>query len=63
VLVEVVDQDDGVHGMAQERLDVPEGGNAQRRGGLLAAAVVTLADRGHLHPGLLCEAGQGGAST
>jgi hypothetical protein len=62
VLVEVVDQDDSVHGVVQERLDVPVGGRAQCLGGV-AALVVPLADRDHLHPGLLREASQGGAST
>jgi hypothetical protein len=63
VLVEVVDQDDGVHGMVQERLEIPAAGDAQARDGLLAASVVPLAYRDHLHPGLLCEAGQGGAAA
>jgi hypothetical protein len=62
VLVEVVDQDHGVHAMVQERLDVPVGDGTQRRG-RLAAPVVPLADRDHLHPRLLGEAGQGGAAT
>jgi hypothetical protein len=62
VLVEVVDQDDRVQVVVQERLDVPVGGRAQCLGGL-AALVIPLADRDHLHPGLLGEAGQGGAST
>jgi hypothetical protein len=62
VLVEVVDQDHGVHAVAQERLDVPVGDGPQRRGGL-AAPVVPIADRDHLHPGLLRKAGQGGPPT
>jgi hypothetical protein len=62
VLIEVVDQHDGVHAVLQERLDVPVGGRAQRRGGP-AAPVVPLADRDQLHPGVLGEAGQGSAST
>jgi hypothetical protein len=62
VLVEVVDQDDRVHVVVQERLDIPVGGRAQCLGGL-AALVIPLADRDHLHPGLLGEASQGGAST
>jgi hypothetical protein len=63
VLVEVVDQDDGVHGVGQERLHVPVAGRAQHRGSLLTAPVIALTYRDHLHPGLLCEAGQGGASA
>jgi hypothetical protein len=62
VLVEVVDQDHGVHGVVQERLDVPVGGRAQRRGGL-AAPVVSLTDCDQLHPCLLGEAGQRGAAA
>jgi hypothetical protein len=63
VLVEVVDQDDGVHGVVQKRLHVLVAGDAQHLGSLLAAPVVSLAHRDHLHPGLLHEAGQGSASA
>jgi hypothetical protein len=58
VLVEVVDQNDGVHGVVQERLYVPVAGDAQGCGGLVEALAVAFADRDHLHPGLLREAGQ-----
>jgi hypothetical protein len=61
VLVEVVDEDDGIHGVVQERLDIPLADGAQRRSRLLATLVDPLAHRDHLHPGLLGEAGQGGA--
>jgi hypothetical protein len=63
VLVEVVDQDDGVHGVVQECVVVPIAGRVQLAGGLPAALVVPLADGHHLHPGLSCEARQGGAAA
>jgi hypothetical protein len=63
MLVEAVDQDDGIHGVVQERLQVTVGGGVQRHGRLLAAPVIALTYRDHLHPGLLCEAGQGSASA
>jgi hypothetical protein len=49
--------------MPQERLDIRVGRDTQRLGGLLAAPIVSLADRDHPHPGLLRETSQGGASA
>jgi hypothetical protein len=63
MLVEVVDQDHGIQTMPQERLDIPVGRGTQPLGRLLAAPIVSVADRDHLHPGLLCQASQGGTST
>jgi hypothetical protein len=63
VLVEVVDQDDGVHGMVQKLLDVLVAGDAQHLGRLLAALVLSLAHRDHLHPSLPREASQGSTSA
>jgi len=63
VLVEVVHQDDGVHGVGQERLQLPVAGGVHRHGRLVAASVVPLADRDHPHPGLQRQSGQGGAAA